>query len=70
MWDVLSGDFDESITGEQCLQNIILNAVNGSIIVMHDSQKAFPRLHYFLPLLLDFFDKKGYRFKKLGNNSK
>ena len=44
MWDVISGDFDESLTGEQCLQNVILNATNGSIIVMHDSQKAFTRL--------------------------
>ena len=65
MWDVISGDFDDSLTGEQCLQNIILNAEKGSIIVLHDSQKAFSRLNFFLPLVLKFFEDKGYRFEKM-----
>jgi peptidoglycan/xylan/chitin deacetylase (PgdA/CDA1 family) len=65
MWDVLSGDFDESLAGEQCLQNIILNARRGSIVVMHDSKKAFSRLEYFLPRTLNFFEKEGYRFEQL-----
>lgn len=65
MWDVISGDFDESLTGEQCLQNVILNAGKGSIIVLHDSKKAFTRLEFFLPAVLNFFDKKGYRFEKI-----
>ena len=65
MWDVLSGDFDDSLTGQQCLQNVILNAKKGSIIVCHDSQKSFSKLEYFLPIVLDFFEKEGYRFEKL-----
>ena len=65
MWDVISGDFDNSLTGQQCLQNVILNAKNGSIIVFHDSQKAFSRLEFFLPAVLNFFETKGYRFEKL-----
>jgi peptidoglycan/xylan/chitin deacetylase (PgdA/CDA1 family) len=65
MWDVISGDFDESLTGEQCLQNIILNVKEGSIIVLHDSQKAFSRLEFFLPSVLSFFEEKGYQFTKL-----
>lgn len=65
MWDVISGDFDESLTGERCLQNVILNAAKGSIVVLHDSKKAFARLEYLLPSLLNFFDKKGYRFEKI-----
>lgn len=65
MWDVISGDFDESLTGEQCLQNVILNATSGSIVVMHDSQKAFARLKYFLPLALSFFSENGYQLKRL-----
>ena len=67
MWDVISGDFDESLNGEQCLQNIIMNATSGSIIVLHDSQKAFPRLEYALPLALSFFIENGYQLKKLDN---
>ena len=66
MWDVISGDFDQTLSAEQCLQNIILNAGPGSIIVLHDSEKAFARLEKFLPLMLEFFKKNGFRFKKIG----
>ena len=65
MWDVISGDFDERVTAEQCLQHVILNARHGSIVVLHDSEKAFPRLKIFLPLMLEFFSKQGYQFKKI-----
>ncbi len=65
MWDVLSGDFDDSLTGQQCLQNVILNAKKGSIIVCHDSPKSFSKLEFYLPLILNFFEKEGYRFEKL-----
>lgn len=62
MWDVLSGDFDESLSKEKCLKNVIENAAEGSIIVFHDSEKAFPLLNYVLPACLEFFAKKGYEF--------
>lgn len=65
MWDVLSGDFDLKISGEQCLQNILRHARPGSIVVMHDSLKAAPRLRYALPRALDFFAERGYRFECL-----
>jgi len=65
MWDVLSGDFDMDITNEQCLSNVILNAVPGSIIVFHDSQKAWLKLEYTLPKVLHYFSEKGYLFKAL-----
>lgn len=65
MWDVLSGDFDESITKENCLNNVLLNATSGSIIVFHDSQKALEKLQFALPFVLDFFNKKGYNFRAI-----
>lgn len=65
MWDVLSADFDETLSGENCLNNVVLNAARGSIIVFHDSEKAWKRLEYSLPKVLDFFEKSGYRFEKL-----
>lgn len=65
MWDVLSGDFDMDITNERCLSNVILSAVPGSIIVFHDSQKAFLKLQYVLPRVLEFFAKKGYAFRAI-----
>ena len=65
MWDVLSGDFDTGISKEKCLQNVLKNAKSGSIIVFHDSQKAFERLQYALPAVLETFKKKGFCFKAL-----
>jgi peptidoglycan/xylan/chitin deacetylase (PgdA/CDA1 family) len=65
MWDVLSGDFDTECTPQQCLANVIFASVPGSIIVFHDSEKAFPRLEYTLPRILKYFSEKGYSFKSL-----
>jgi len=65
MWDVLSGDFDTTITGEQCAQNVIQHAGPGSIVVFHDSAKAMDRLCIALPKVLAHFSKLGYQFKIL-----
>ena len=60
MWDVLSGDFDQSISKEKCLKNVIKNTTSGSIIVFHDSVKASEKLQFTLPKILDHFSKKGF----------
>ena len=65
MWDVLSADFDIDCTPEQCLANVVLPTVPGSIIVFHDSEKAFPKLQYSLPRMLKYFAEKGYSFRSL-----
>lgn len=65
MWDVLSGDFDESIDGEQCLKNVVLHVTKGSVVVFHDSEKAMPRLKICLPGVLKFLENQGYRLDKL-----
>jgi peptidoglycan/xylan/chitin deacetylase (PgdA/CDA1 family) len=65
MWDVLSGDFDTKIGPEKCLQNVLKHTRNGSIIVFHDSLKAFPRLKVALPEVLDSLSKKGFSFAAL-----
>jgi peptidoglycan/xylan/chitin deacetylase (PgdA/CDA1 family) len=65
MWDVLSGDFDTSLKPEVCLKNVLASTKPGSIIVFHDSLKAFPRLEYVLPRALKYWTKKGYTFKSL-----
>jgi hypothetical protein len=65
MWDVLSGDFDTTITGDQCAQNVIQHAGPGSIIVFHDSAKAMDRLKVALPKVLAHFSQLGYQFKAL-----
>jgi peptidoglycan/xylan/chitin deacetylase (PgdA/CDA1 family) len=65
MWDVLSGDFDQNITGEQCFANVVNNARPGSIIVFHDSLKAEGRLSDVLPRVLKHYAEQGYRFERL-----
>jgi peptidoglycan/xylan/chitin deacetylase (PgdA/CDA1 family) len=65
MWDVLSADFDQSISKEQCLQNVLKNTRSGSIIVFHDSDKAWEKLSFVLPEVLKHFSEKGYTFKKI-----
>jgi len=63
MWDVLSGDFDTRLTPGDCLKNVTKNASSGSIIVFHDSAKAWERLEFALPWVLDYYSKEGYQFK-------
>ena len=65
MWDVLSGDFDRSISPEKCLENVLENTANGSIIVMHDSEKAKDKIYFALPRILNHFSQKGYLFKAI-----
>jgi peptidoglycan/xylan/chitin deacetylase (PgdA/CDA1 family) len=68
MWDILSGDFDNSLSGKQCSENVVLNVNKGSIIVFHDSGKAFPRLEICLPEVMKFLEKEKYVFAKLTEN--
>ena len=65
MWDVLSGDFDSSISNEQCLQNVLKNIRNGSIVVFHDSVKAAEKIKYALPRVLKALSDKGFSFSKI-----
>jgi peptidoglycan/xylan/chitin deacetylase (PgdA/CDA1 family) len=65
MWDVLSGDFDKGLPSETCLRTVIQKSSPGSIIVFHDSEKSMSKIEYVLPLVLEKFSEKGYRFEKL-----
>lgn len=65
MWDVLSGDFDAAVTGENCYLNVINNAKPGSIVVFHDSVKSLATLQYALPRILEYYSESGYRFHVL-----
>ena len=65
MWDILSGDFDLNLTGEQCFENCKKYLRLGSIIVFHDSQKAWDRLKVALPMFLEYAIANGYSFKAL-----
>lgn len=63
MWDVLSADFDQTVTPEKCLENVLQNVQSGSIIVFHDSVKAFKNLEYTLPKSLEILKRRGFVFE-------
>ncbi len=65
LWDVLSFDWESSISEEQCLKNITSVAKRGSIIVCHDSVKAFKNLKFCLPKVLDYYTQQGFMFKAI-----
>ena len=65
MWDVISGDFDLTLSGDECADLVKKNARPGSIVVFHDSVKAWPRLSVALPKVLEHFSEMGYVFKAL-----
>ncbi len=65
MWDILSGDFDCKLTGEACFENVKRNASAGSVIVFHDSHKAYERLKVCLPKVLQYYSEQGYTFATL-----
>lgn len=65
LWEILAGDFDASISGEQCWKNVYENASDGSIIVLHDSQKSWKHLSYVLPKLLAYYHNEGFIFEAI-----
>jgi peptidoglycan/xylan/chitin deacetylase (PgdA/CDA1 family) len=67
MWDVLSFDFDLTVTKEKVMTNVINFSGRGSIIVFHDSIKAREKLEFVLPIIMENFSKYGYRFESLSN---
>ena len=65
MMDIVSGDFDLQLSGAACAQKVIDLASPGSIIVFHDSQKAWDRLSIALPRVLKHFAGLGFQFRAL-----
>ena len=65
MWDVLSHDYDQKTSPEECLNNVINGVKNGSIVVFHDSVKAKENLYFALPKVLQNLKNRGYQFQAI-----
>ena len=65
MWDVLSGDFDPSVNGQVAAERVIRTSKSGSIVVFHDSAKAFQVLQVALPVILAYFSGQGFSFETI-----
>ena len=64
MWDVLSKDYDQTISPEKCYENTKATT-SGSILVFHDSLKAQKKLEYSVPKAIKFLKEKGFTFETI-----
>lgn len=65
LWDVLSEDYDEKYTAEQCIEKVVQQVRPGSIVVLHDNPKCMEKMRVILPELLVRLKELGYNFKTL-----
>jgi peptidoglycan/xylan/chitin deacetylase (PgdA/CDA1 family) len=65
MWDILSKDYDASLTPETVLNNVLRNIKPGAIIVFHDSEKAKKNVLAVLPQLLQYLKQQGYTMEAI-----
>lgn len=65
MWDVLTGDFEKYLSPERCLEKTLKYTQAGSIVVLHDSLKAWRNMSFVLPRMLDYYANLGYRFEAI-----
>mgnify|MGYP002641844667 CR=1 FL=1 len=65
MWDVLSADFDQNISKEKCLENVLNSITSGSIVVFHDSLKSEEKLRYVLPKVLKYLKNEKYSIERI-----
>lgn len=65
MYDVVSRDYNQKLTGEEVLNIVKRYTRQGSIIVFHDSIKAEKNLKYALPRAIEWLRENGYNFEPL-----
>lgn len=65
MWSLLSADFDRTLDTDLSIRQLKKHTKPGSIIVFHDSVKAFENLKKILPEYLDFLTREGMEMSSL-----
>ena len=60
MWDVITHDYNSSLSPQTIMQNIRRYSRNGSLVVFHDSIKAERNMLTVLPLAIEYWNSKGY----------
>jgi len=65
MWDVLTCDFEADLNITKAIARCMKIISPGSIIVFHDSEKAFQQLKQLLPAMLLQLTNAGYTFNTL-----
>jgi len=65
MANIISRDYNSHLSPRMCLRNVTRHIGNGSIIVFHDSVKAFKNMHFALPRTLSYMQQRGIRSEAL-----
>jgi peptidoglycan-N-acetylglucosamine deacetylase len=65
MWDLVTQDYNKNLSPETILHYIKRYSRNGSLVVFHDSIKAERNMLAVLPLAIEYWNSKGYRFEVL-----
>lgn len=66
MGNVVSQDYSLSVSPRECLRNVTRSVCGGSIVVFHDSAKAFRNTEYALPRSIEHILAAGLRFGTIG----
>ena len=65
-WDILTKDYDASVSPETMMAKIQRQVRPGSIINFHDSLKSNERMLAVLPQAIEWLQGKGYRLEVIG----
>jgi peptidoglycan/xylan/chitin deacetylase (PgdA/CDA1 family) len=65
MWTFISGDYNPKNNPNLIIDSTKKNIKNGSILIFHDSKKAFPVLSNILEPILQYGIQNDYQFKTL-----
>ena len=60
MYDLVTRDYDRSLSSERIFKNVKRYARNGSIIVFHDSLKSLEHIKSILPCSIEWLKEHGY----------
>ncbi len=66
-WSHISRDYEKDLDITKAIK-ALSKAKEGSILLFHDSKKAFPNLILILPKILEHFQSQGYSFQSLPIN--
>ena len=65
LWDVITRDYDQSLSEEKVFDIAKKYTRNGSIVVFHDSLKAEKNMKYAFPKAVKYWLENGYTFETL-----
>ena len=68
MYNIISGDFDSTLSTKYCYKKTIRYAKAGDIILFHDNLKSISKVQYLLSSCLDYWSAEGFTFESIYPN--